>query len=159
MKWLLFFFITIFFSCTSNVEQEILSKIQLFEVDKAECFSNISIKSLRAQKKPKVLEFEVRKQKVSGYAIIQTKPEQKILKNFFKDSLDLEFVKSFDNLDVRTLINTEGFTKMESIIDDNKIIIFSGIPPNNFYLPFDTSKSFSVNRDWKYFITPFRGEG
>jgi hypothetical protein len=158
---LLIFLITI--GCSKpELSNEISNKIDLFIKNEEKYFENIGIRSLaRGANQKSPLEFEVTKPQKPSHAIIQTKPEMRILKNYYSDSLTIEFVRAFAELGltnfynydsgIQPILTSKPITLLEFKFDRDRIIVFRGGPY------FDSvsakaliEKSIPIRTPWRY---------
>ncbi len=87
-----------------DLKDTIFTKINLFTTHENEHFKNISITPLsRGEKKGKPKEFQILKKEKQSFAAIQILPENRILKNFYSDSITQDFVKVFSELGLTRL--------------------------------------------------------
>ena len=130
MKSIAIIFLFTILSCSENDNELIKLKKQIntFEANKS-YFQNFSITSLRDSDTPKPLEFIVRRNNFETYAIIQTKPELKILRNFTSNLLDEKFLSAFAAIDCRYLYVSNEYVKIENIKKRKRVILFKGKLP------------------------------
>lgn len=147
----------------SNV---IMDKIDLFDKYENIYFKNISITPLSRepnQRNPK--EFEIRKKGKPSFAVIQTMPEIRILKNYYSDTLSIDFVKVFSELDLTRLHNYDKsqtdtlfetpITHLEFCFGKEGIVLFMNKP----YLSKDEVRkifenSIPIDNKWRLFRFP-----
>ena len=166
MRLLVIVLILVISSCTEPTLQNTLNnKVAIFEKYETTYFNNLSITPLSRepyQKSPK--EFEIRKKGKPGFAVIQTVPEIRILKNYYSDSLSIDFVKAFAELDVTWLHNFDvnkndsttikPVTHLEFHFGKDNIVLFR---ENSYHLGYDkviSEKSILLNGKWRYSIFP-----
>lgn len=130
MKNIVIFFVFVIFSCNKydNELTKLKKQINTFEVNKS-YFENLSVASLRDSDTPNPLEFMVKRNNFETYAIIQTKPELKILRNFTSNLLDDKFLSAFATIDCRYLYVTNEYVKIENIKKGKRVILFNGKLP------------------------------
>ena len=154
----IFLFLIILSSCkSSTLQEEAILRIQYYEKVKNNYFINTSIRSFREIYNPKTLDFEVIKIGKPSYAVIQTMPENYVFKNFYEDSLSIDFVNTFAQMNCRKLYNKDDFDFFEFIYKKQKVTVFKGIP-NYVNFHYDIKKGVDLLNDWKYLVEEFKGE-
>ena len=156
--------ILMMFACSkADLKETLLIKINLFSQHENKYFQNISITPLSRepnQKSPK--QFEVRKKGRPNFAVIQTVPENRILKNYYSDSLTLDFVKAFSELDLTWLHNYNAvindtmsikpITHLEFRFGKENIIIFRGNPYPKDRAQMIIDRSTGLTDQWRFAI-------
>lgn len=155
MKYLIILLFALISCYNKSVEDEILTRIEKYYKYKNEYFKDMNIRTLREIYRPKTLDFKVRRVGNNNYALIQTKPERFIYKNFYEDSINMEFVNVFAEMECRKLYNHGDFEFFVFRYKKLKVTVFKGIP-NYINFHYDTNKGIKIIDDWKYIIEDFK---
>jgi hypothetical protein len=138
------------YGCKPSLQQEIIKKINVFERNEKEYFEDIYLEVIRDGKYRKQLEYIVRYRNRDGRAIIQAKPKQIIYQNFIEDSIQMDFVKVVDTLNVRHLSNFNDTTHIEFWYDDDYVVLYRNYPIYRKSV-YDKKRQFEVINDWRFF--------
>ena len=127
-------------------------------------FKDVRINLIRVPKKFKKAYYEIRRSKSLGFAVFETRPKFVINKNFYSDSIDIDFVKEVHNITENKdylLYLLENIKRENPIIEilnkDNKYILFSNDSTENSYLKLGF-KVETIDENWKYIKQKFKGE-
>ena len=147
-----------------NLANILVNKIELFEKYENIYFKNISITRLsRELNQRSPMEFEIRKKGRPSFAVIQTKPEIRILKNYYSDTLTIDFVKAFSELDLTGLHNYNEnqndtlfqmpITHLEFRSGKENIMLFRNNPyQTKEFAQVIVDKSIPIEGNWKYAV-------
>lgn len=141
-----------FASCTQESKEDIIiQKTRYFDSVGFKVFNNYRINLVREGEAPgyQVEKFGI----IRDHAVFQLKPEPKIERNFKKDTINIDFVKTFKVLNCYYLVCKNDFIRLDFKIKRDKYILYKGIPINK-YLPFDTTKAIKVDTEWAYLVFP-----
>lgn len=142
-------FITLF-SCTQeNLRDLLIKKINLFNRYGDKYFYGFDISPLRESENSvfRVVRFDT----INEYAIIELKPHNRIYKNFFKDTIGLQFVYAFEQLQCTSLTYIDNHVKINFKFNREKYLLFRGYPQNDSLISrFDTTNSIQIDDKWKY---------
>lgn len=141
-------------------------RIELFSKYEDAFFKNISITPLsRESNQESPTEFEIRRKGKPSFAVIQTLPESKVLKNYYTDSLTMDFVNAFSELNLTWLWNYDvgqddfmdciANTHLEFEFGKQSVILFRGSPhQSKDVAQVIIDKSSPIDGKWRFFVIP-----
>lgn len=107
------------------VSEIIDEKIVYFELNENIYFNNVHINSVHPVNRINYFkEFYVKICEKGGYAVIQTYPNEQIFKNYYSDSIQIDFVKAFSTLDVHSLSNSTECLEYNRCWEKSTYMIF-----------------------------------
>jgi hypothetical protein len=165
-QFILIISLLILFSCKK--EEDILYNLKL-SIDKYQQYNNtyfkdVRINLIRVPKNFKKAYYEIRRSNSLGFAVFETRPKFVINKNFYSDSINLDFVSAVNDITKNKSyllylienIKSEN-PRLEILNKDNKYILFSNDSTANSYLKLGF-KVETIDENWKYIKQEFNGE-
>ncbi len=143
-------FILFMVSCRHKSDEfTIIQKVHYFDSTGVKIFNNYKINAIREGKNSN---YEINRfDTVKDYALIRLYPESQIEKNFYKDTIDLDFVNAFKTLNCYFLVCKDNFVRIDFEAKKIRYVLYKGVPIKTVYLPLDTSKAIKIDKNWAYF--------
>jgi len=147
---------TLFTDCQQEASNSILkTTINQYESFISEFGREYTLTVLRNQYRQNPLEYKVKRRNQRHFAIIQTVPEERILKNFRQNELTAEFVSRFKKIDCRRLVQDTSFVIIQLLIRDSSFYLYRGEMSRSYFF---TKNSKALVDGWRYSSRKFRGE-
>ncbi len=152
--WKLVFLILSFallMHCSKRTDIEIFKeKTTYFDSTGYKIFENYQIHNMREGKRAS---YQVsRYDTLHDYAVIKLYPESVIEKNFKSDTINVNFVNSFKMIGCHYLEYRNGGIRLDFNFDNKNFVLFKNYNGHNISLPFDTTNSIKIDKNWSYFV-------
>jgi len=140
----------LFFSCTKEtLEDTLVKKINTFNSFGRNYFYGFDISPLREGENS--VYRAVRFDTINEYAIFELKPHHRIHKNFLKDTIGLQFINAFEQLQCSSLTSFDNHVRINFKFKSERYLLFFGYPQkDSLGSRFDTTNSIQINDKWKY---------